>query len=66
MSKRAATDFDNSHTRISNIEDGDKGSGPVSGPVLSDPPANAPSDMKVNDCGCSEGPAGRQLHQVQE
>ena len=37
MSKRAATDFDNSHTRISNIVDGDKGSGPVSGPVSSDP-----------------------------
>ena len=43
MSKRAATDFDNSHTRMSNIDDGDKGSGPVSGPVLSDPPANATS-----------------------
>ncbi|GMI18387.1 hypothetical protein TrLO_g7926 [Triparma laevis f. longispina] len=37
MSKRAATDFDNSHTRISNLDDGDKGSGPVSGPSLSDP-----------------------------
>ena len=36
MSKSAATDFDNSHTRMSNIEDGDKGSGPVSGPVLFD------------------------------
>ena len=37
MSKRTATDFDSSHTRISNLNDGDKGSGPVSGPVLSDP-----------------------------
>ncbi|GMH95871.1 hypothetical protein TrST_g6299 [Triparma strigata] len=37
MSKRAATDFDNSHTRMSNIDDGDKGSVPVSGPVSSDP-----------------------------
>ena len=37
MSKRAATDFDNSHARISNIDDGDKGSGPVSGPSLSEP-----------------------------
>ena len=43
MSKRTATDFDNSHARISNIDDGDKGSVPVSGPVSSDPPANAPS-----------------------
>ena len=43
MSKRVATDFDNSHTRMSNIEDGDKGSGPFSGPVSSDPPPNATS-----------------------
>ena len=43
MSKRTATDFDNSHARISNIDDGDKGSGPFSGPVSSDPLANAPS-----------------------
>ena len=47
MSKRAATDFDNSHTCMSNIEDGDKGSGPFSGPVSSDLPANAPSAIST-------------------
>ncbi|GMH99471.1 hypothetical protein TrVE_jg3865 [Triparma verrucosa] len=45
MSKRSATDFDNSHTPLSNIADGDKISGPFSGPVSSDPPSNAPSDI---------------------
>ena len=43
MSKLAATDFDNTHNLMSNVEDGEKGSGPVSGPVSSDPTINAPS-----------------------
>ncbi|GMH64489.1 hypothetical protein TrLO_g8310 [Triparma laevis f. longispina] len=43
MSKRAATDFDSSHTRMSNIEDGDNGSGPFSGPVSSDGVSETPS-----------------------
>ncbi|GMH61182.1 hypothetical protein TrST_g12758 [Triparma strigata] len=43
MLKRAATDFDNSHTFMSNIEDGDKGSGPIFLPVLSDSTNDAPS-----------------------
>ncbi|GMH90928.1 hypothetical protein TrST_g5951 [Triparma strigata] len=49
MSKRAATDFYNKHTLESNIEDGDKGSGPVSGPVSSVTPKapSATSSMTV-------------------